>query len=1646
MTHRGDGSRTAAALTTTASESSPSSSAASATANPQDAWTLDDVSFLRCALKILCNGTFGLRGGITAYGCTVGHFEDQMFQSGFKHVKNVRKRLFELNMPGLELIYRDGTASAAASSQKPHRIRLVSLELPHAALKSAELRLGMQPASAPVLAALPGAKSTIQPLVFLPLPVTAQGIPASEWTIADVRLLEALLHVYFKVESPGAKRKLISLIHNAIDRKLISPAGHTTSEYVSLLHGRVLELIPPFLGFHVGYRTNNLNERVEADAPFVSVTSAADAASTLQAANRRLRAGAQPASSSAAGASYSSAASANDGGSEPYAWEASATIDVAEGAASSGDDDAAADGASSSSSADRAAVKPQDQWTADEIRLLRASLEIIRRAIDKMQRKKSGKPSGCVNSVLVRQLRASGFRDVKPSKKLPALRLPGLRCKPVPSGSDQVPRDGVDCTYYVDDYDAADAALRAAEARIASLRPSSSSAASTSARSASSTRLANVAVPSDIKPIHPGLWTCDDLALVKAVRRTMDIWSREGLTVVVDGVTRSYKDTLFPLQALWDRLLVGPELPQLHVERDDPDAPTPTVDWLLRKLLTLRPPGVRLGITPPTDLTAPSGHHVRVESMGKLCRTIKEVKQRLGAAEAAAAGAPATASLPAGDAGQVAAAAATEGFASGRAESSLPVERGEADVSADHENADDIMQQNEGEEGAHAGSDANSENADDTKQSDGTAEADGNGDGDDDDVSTVADARPGEDADIGAAVHVAADGGDAVDRDFEADDAEGDMSSGHQGHGDGHQDRAGADDDQNTAAHGSHRADRRRKRRRHSSNAEDHDAMGGALQADGYELVRNVKQQVDDEAGADATEEQQQPLESASTRLLRRQLRDFERLRKKSLRRIEEANPAAFEALTADSPCSVRELLQACSSSALRVLLNGLSAIDKLIEQAKTAMLNEEGSEPDGGLAAGEVEDNQASMNAEQIAELDGDGDAPHAETAIHDDGGGGHDSSAGDNAQLGADEDGAVAAGASAKFPEGQQHEFSPNSMDADAAVGSAAADGEPSASSPASDATAPVVGRSDSHLVSSATPIDLCSDDDGDESDKLGDGEAGSASNDNADDGPAAPAAGSESAANDATQPPLPQHSDGSDGNSDNVIVLDGSLGDDGGDESDRAGGASAASDADVSDADGQGEQLPGPSAAAGAPQAGPSSAVAANSGDDDEEEDDNDDEEDDDDDDSDVLVVDDDDDIEDVPLSALLARNSTSRNAKSASAAASSSSTSSTKQVGAALGSTGRAASIAFAAGAGQKATASAAAAGRRPAIPLVTRPAAATTAGAGASNARSAAAAASMPATVPSYVPGTHRFEPDFIAAIRVAEGLPLNSNAPERQERRGSGSGSSGFAAAGSGSGPGGGAGAASAAPPVRPTQNRSSFLASSSASALPASAAPYPSVSRSGTHHHHQHAAAPEPPIFSQAPRATARLPFAQRVSDQDRILQSAAMSQAQQLEMDRRKRMMMNRAADVMPGGGGGASSSASSAHPHVAGRASAAGSATSCGAGAGSKQTRTAPWLGSGSTGPSMGSSIMAVAVDDGSLTVDVAVALANGSENHHEQLGLPSHIQLSTDVVRRRYLLLVRLLHPDKVAADKKIMAEEAFKRVAVAYKSLMGLASP
>jgi hypothetical protein len=177
----------------------------------------------------------------------------------------------------------------------------------------------------------------------------------------------------------------------------------------------------------------------------------------------------------------------------------------------------------------------------------------------------------------------------------------------------------------------------------------------------------------------------------------------------------------------------------------------------------------------------------------------------------------------------------------------------------------------------------------------------------------------------------------------------------------------------------------------------------------------------------------------------------------------------------------------------------------------------------------------------------------------------------------------------------------------------------------------------------------------------------------------------------------------------------------------------------------------------------------------------------------------------------------------------------------------------------------------------------------------------------------------------------------------------------------------------------------------------------------------------------------------------------------------------------------GGGQEDEGGRASPHVgrtlppaapsSSASAASGVARSATAAAAAAKTRTTSTKGvhsSSSTAPaprvpaalSATSLTPALGLPDAAVTLDIAVALALGSNDPNEQLGLgppgssPAsaaahhHNHHPADVVRRRYHLLARLLHPDKLrgqraegAQDMLAMAEEAFKRIVAAYKRLV-----
>jgi DnaJ-class molecular chaperone len=81
---------------------------------------------------------------------------------------------------------------------------------------------------------------------------------------------------------------------------------------------------------------------------------------------------------------------------------------------------------------------------------------------------------------------------------------------------------------------------------------------------------------------------------------------------------------------------------------------------------------------------------------------------------------------------------------------------------------------------------------------------------------------------------------------------------------------------------------------------------------------------------------------------------------------------------------------------------------------------------------------------------------------------------------------------------------------------------------------------------------------------------------------------------------------------------------------------------------------------------------------------------------------------------------------------------------------------------------------------------------------------------------------------------------------------------------------------------------------------------------------------------------------------------------------------------------------------------------------------------------------------AYTDAELTVETAIRMASSKGGgHYEKLGLTR--TATSGEIRKRFLLLAKLLHPDKTAQrsggeDVAQAAEEAFKEVAKAYHAL------
>jgi hypothetical protein len=143
--------------------------------------------------------------------------------------------------------------------------------------------------------------------------------------------------------------------------------------------------------------------------------------------------------------------------------------------------------------------------------------------------------------------------------------------------------------------------------------------------------------------------------------------------------------------------------------------------------------------------------------------------------------------------------------------------------------------------------------------------------------------------------------------------------------------------------------------------------------------------------------------------------------------------------------------------------------------------------------------------------------------------------------------------------------------------------------------------------------------------------------------------------------------------------------------------------------------------------------------------------------------------------------------------------------------------------------------------------------------------------------------------------------------------------------------------------------------------------------------------------------------------SEQERLLEEAAASFAEQLKNDRLRRSAMNSSSSS-------SSSGTSAAHnlTHVLGDG----------------------WI------------------EEQQLTREVAIATAAQSANPRGILGLGSKMAIETGMLRKRYYFLAKLLHPDKVRAEKDAeggsanassavieKAINAFKAVSLAYETLL-----
>lgn len=212
------------------------------------------------------------------------------------------------------------------------------------------------------------------------------------------------------------------------------------------------------------------------------------------------------------------------------------------------------------------------------------------------------------------------------------------------------------------------------------------------------------------------------------------------------------------------------------------------------------------------------------------------------------------------------------------------------------------------------------------------------------------------------------------------------------------------------------------------------------------------------------------------------------------------------------------------------------------------------------------------------------------------------------------------------------------------------------------------------------------------------------------------------------------------------------------------------------------------------------------------------------------------------------------------------------------------------------------------------------------------------------------------------------------------------------------------------------------------------------------------------------------------RAVEQERLLAETASNQQLQmeLELDRQRRLFMNRTNSNSNDSYAHSHSSTSRTNSSASGSNRANSSSSLPGSTYGLPPSfRRTSSNSSSSVGGGGGNSTNTVpTVQDNELTLDLAIALALGSDNYYEQLGLGSYrynADTNESIIKKRYHTLARLLHPDKVKAhiqhlqqqssaspsrqkrlnnlvhlskDRDIakLAEDAFKQVAEAYKIL------